>query len=95
MCCGILFDKRASPAAIECTIPALDTLELDQFVPWDIEHLQSIHAGKVTRPLERDVQAETAFLIIQRLIGKPYIRLSSLGVSQLPQCLLRVQATRV
>lgn len=51
MCYGILFDERAPPSAIVYAIPTLDTLGLNQFAPWYIEHLQSIHAGKVTRPL--------------------------------------------
>jgi len=45
--CGDPSDDRKPPGAIEWTIPALDTFELDHFATWEMEHLQLIHAKKV------------------------------------------------
>ena len=45
--CGNPSDDRKPPEAIEWTIPALDTFELDHFATWEMEHLQLIHARKV------------------------------------------------
>ena len=45
--CGNSSDDRKPPGPIEWTIPALDTLKLDHFETWEMEHLQLIHAKKV------------------------------------------------
>ena len=45
--CGDPSDDTKPPEAIDWTIPALDTFELDHFATWEMEHLQLIHARKV------------------------------------------------
>ena len=45
--CGSLSDDEKPPGPIEWTIPALDTFKLDYPKPWEMEHLQLIHAKKV------------------------------------------------
>jgi len=45
--CGNQSDDRKPPGPIEWTIPALDTLKLNHFATWEMEHLQLIHAKKV------------------------------------------------
>jgi hypothetical protein len=45
--CGTPADDREPPEVIEWSIPALDILELDYFLTWEMEHLLLIHAKKV------------------------------------------------
>jgi len=45
--CGDPSDDKRPPGPIKWTIPALDTLKLDHFATWEMEHLQLIHAKKL------------------------------------------------
>jgi len=45
--CGNMSDDRKPLGPIEWTIPALDTLELNCFAAWEMEHLQLLHARKL------------------------------------------------